>query len=203
MNLATGRNPWKRASLDDATYRAYLKDSRFLSSILPISAELERILRRIFQVNPARRISMAELRELILSCGSFTAQVAYVPAPVLPSKCVVPVEFTPPHSQQTMDVFAAIAAQHEYALYTPPATPPQHPRTSSLLDMVDCGSDLYSDDVISQASFPDYDMPATPPSTESPFIIPPAPSYYYSSNGAIVDWKNQSVHPLMPSVACY
>jgi serine/threonine protein kinase len=43
VNLTCGRNPWKRASPEDSTFRAYLKDSKFLRTILPLSPELDSI----------------------------------------------------------------------------------------------------------------------------------------------------------------
>ena len=72
VNLTCGRNPWKKASPDDSTFRAFLKDPSFLSSILPISPELNMILRRVFECDPQKRVSLAELRELILACPRFT-----------------------------------------------------------------------------------------------------------------------------------
>ena len=87
MNLTCGRNPWKRASAEDVTFRAYLKDSRFLASILPISSELEHILRRIFECNPASRITLPELRELILDCEHFTAKPPKLPSTPPPMEC--------------------------------------------------------------------------------------------------------------------
>ena len=81
VNLTCGRNPWKRASFEDTTFRAYMKDPKFLRSILPLSAELDSILRRIFEYNPAKRITIAELRELILRCPRFTTRSA-APAPL-------------------------------------------------------------------------------------------------------------------------
>ncbi|KZF19786.1 serine/threonine protein kinase, partial [Xylona heveae TC161] len=66
VNLTCGRNPWKRASTEDSTFRAFLKDSKFLRSILPLSAELDNILRRIFECDPQKRITIPELRELIV-----------------------------------------------------------------------------------------------------------------------------------------
>ena len=74
MNLSCGRNPWKRASIEDPTFRAFLKDPNFLSTILQISQELEAILRRIFDCNPATRITLPELRKQVLRCSHFTAQ---------------------------------------------------------------------------------------------------------------------------------
>jgi serine/threonine protein kinase len=72
VNLTCGRNPWKRACYDDSTFRAYMRDPNFLKSILPLSSELNVILRRIFELDPSRRISIAELKELILSCDRLT-----------------------------------------------------------------------------------------------------------------------------------
>ena len=72
VNLTCGRNPWKRASAEDATFRAYLRDPGFLRSILPLSPELDAILRRVFEVDPSKRIGIAELRDLIERCPRFT-----------------------------------------------------------------------------------------------------------------------------------
>lgn len=72
VNLTCGRNPWKRASTEDATFRAYLRNPAFLSSILPLSPELDGILRRIFERDPLKRITIPELRDLILRCPRFT-----------------------------------------------------------------------------------------------------------------------------------
>lgn len=72
VNLTCGRNPWKRASVEDATFRAYLKDPFFLKSILPLSDGLVCILSRIFECDPLKRITIPELRQLILDCPQFT-----------------------------------------------------------------------------------------------------------------------------------
>ncbi|KAG1108275.1 hypothetical protein G6F42_016047 [Rhizopus arrhizus] len=72
INLATGRNPWTQASMKDETFRAYLADPDFLLSILPISKELNRILKRIFCIDPMRRIRLPELKERIRNCRYFT-----------------------------------------------------------------------------------------------------------------------------------
>ncbi|KAK0937017.1 Serine/threonine protein kinase [Friedmanniomyces endolithicus] len=72
VNLTCGRNPWKRAAMDDPTFKAFQRDRNFLRTILPISDELNFILQRIFEVDPRRRVSMTELRDLIVCCSSFT-----------------------------------------------------------------------------------------------------------------------------------
>jgi serine/threonine protein kinase len=91
VNLTCGRNPWKRASFEDTTFRAYMKDPKFLRSILPLSPELDSILRRIFEYNPAKRTTIPELRESILRCPRFTTRSA-APAP-LPSPPFRPVDY--------------------------------------------------------------------------------------------------------------
>lgn len=71
VNLTCGRNPWKQACPSDETFRAYLANPDFLRSILPISEHTNRILKRIFSLNPAARIGLKELREEILSVRTF------------------------------------------------------------------------------------------------------------------------------------
>ncbi|KAE8146540.1 kinase-like domain-containing protein [Aspergillus avenaceus] len=72
VNLTCGRNPWKRASPEDSTFRAYLKDPYFLKSILPLTDEMICILSRIFECDPRKRITIPELRNMILECPQFT-----------------------------------------------------------------------------------------------------------------------------------
>ncbi|KAI9883781.1 MAG: hypothetical protein M1823_004436 [Watsoniomyces obsoletus] len=74
INLTCGRNPWKRASTEDSTFRAYLRDPGFLSSILPLAPELDAILRRIFECDPLKRVTLPELRSMILHCSRFTVR---------------------------------------------------------------------------------------------------------------------------------
>ena len=83
VNLTCGRNPWKRASVEDSTFRAYLKNPKFLSTILPLTPELDSILRRVFECDPRRRIQIPELRNLILRCPKFTTNSD--PSPLSPT----------------------------------------------------------------------------------------------------------------------
>jgi serine/threonine protein kinase len=92
VNLTCGRNPWKQASVEDSTYRAYLRNQDFLKTILPLSDELNDILARIFTRNPEQRITLSELRQLILACPSFTIPVLAQPVHQLP---------TPPASRES------------------------------------------------------------------------------------------------------
>ncbi|EGU11484.1 putative Protein serine/threonine kinase Ran1 [Rhodotorula toruloides ATCC 204091] len=72
VNLTCGRNPWKQACPSDETFCAYLGNPDFLRSILPISEHTNRILKRIFALNPQARISLPELRREIMSVRTFT-----------------------------------------------------------------------------------------------------------------------------------
>lgn len=90
VNLTCGRNPWKQASPEDSTFRAFLQDPTFLRSILPMSPELDCILRRVFESDPSKRISIHELRDLIATCPRFTTN-SYNILP--PSPVVQPLEY--------------------------------------------------------------------------------------------------------------
>lgn len=151
VNLTCGRNPWKRASIEDSTFRAYLKNPKFLSSILPLSPELDSILRRIFECDPRRRISIPELRNLILRCPRFTTRS--VNAPPTP----------PPDVQYIQDPnFEATSSPvhpfHQYpaAPYTPPpSSPPALHSISaqySQLTISSNGSSTSDDDSVFSAS---------------------------------------------------
>ena len=119
MNLTCGRNPWKRASIEDSTFRAYLKNPKFLSSILPLSPELDAILRRIFECDPRRRINIPELRNLILRCPRFTNRSTLAP-PTPPGDVQYFADAQYDITANTINPFQ----QYPIAPYTPP---PIHP----------------------------------------------------------------------------
>ena len=94
--------------MEDSTFRAYRNNPRFLSSILPLSSELDFILSRIFETDPRKRISIPELRTLILGCSRFTTtstgtrlptpppeQQQYVPEVCLPPAKEVQQQYEP------------------------------------------------------------------------------------------------------------
>lgn len=84
VNLTCGRNPWKQASFQDSTYRAYASSKDFLKSILPLSEELNDILGRIFNPIPEQRITLPELRTRIMACSQFTVPPMSTIAPPTP-----------------------------------------------------------------------------------------------------------------------
>ncbi|KAJ8105811.1 hypothetical protein ONZ43_g7275 [Nemania bipapillata] len=91
VNLTCGRNPWRQASFEDSTYRAFTKSQDFLRTILPLSDDLNDILGRIFTRNPDERITLPELRNRILACSKLTI-------PVVPEALI-----TPPASPEPTD----------------------------------------------------------------------------------------------------
>ncbi|KAI5306280.1 hypothetical protein KEM56_001584 [Ascosphaera pollenicola] len=93
VNLTCGRNPWKKAASEDSTFNAYRHDSNYLASILPISPELNSILQRIFEIDPSKRVTLPELRQLIVECPQFTVESS-----ATASSTSMPGQFTPPTS---------------------------------------------------------------------------------------------------------
>ncbi|KAK3843308.1 MAG: kinase-like domain-containing protein [Linnemannia gamsii] len=73
INLVFGRNPWKQACPRDETFSAYVQNSDFLQTILPMSTELNDIVKGAFCLNPKKRITLAELSQRVQDCRSFTA----------------------------------------------------------------------------------------------------------------------------------
>ncbi|EMC92932.1 hypothetical protein BAUCODRAFT_266997 [Baudoinia panamericana UAMH 10762] len=108
VNLTCGRNPWKRAAVDDATFKAFFRDRNFLQSILPVSDELNFILQRIFEIDPRRRITLLELRDLIIRCPRLTNHPAATSLPPTPPyspiRQAVELPSPTPSTADTMDV---------------------------------------------------------------------------------------------------
>ncbi|KAI0701361.1 kinase-like domain-containing protein [Cytidiella melzeri] len=72
LNLITGRNPWKSASIDDCTFQAYLRDPvHFLPTVLPISQEVNALLVRVLHVDWRHRITLREMRQAVKEIRNF------------------------------------------------------------------------------------------------------------------------------------
>jgi serine/threonine protein kinase len=115
VNLTCGRNPWKQASYQDSTYRAYASSQDFLKTILPLSDELNDILGRIFNPNPEQRITLPELRNRILACSRFTVSPMSTAAPLTPPA-------SPEHLPKYVDNEDAIIDDYDYDSPLSPAS---------------------------------------------------------------------------------
>ena len=202
VNLTCGRNPWKRASVEDATFRAYLKDQHFLSSILPLSQELDSILRRIFECDPAKRITIPELRELILKCPRFTRRQRLPPTP--PPE----MEFPQEAHCQVEPTFVNSFEYYESAVNTHP--PPAQPISTqhSNLTSVSAGSSpsddgsCYSTSSTSSSISQFEANPICPPG-EGVVIQPP--TNYYGDIFPTLEWTSKPLlyQPYMAPIASY
>lgn len=72
VNLTCGRNPWRQASAKDETFRAYIHNPDFLRSILPISLELNDLLKRIFALDPDQRLDLPGIMAAVNGIATFT-----------------------------------------------------------------------------------------------------------------------------------
>ena len=206
VNLTCGRNPWKRASIEDATFRAYLKNSRFLSSILPISPELDVILRRVFDCDPAKRISIPELRELVVRCPRFTNQPsALPPSPREP-------DFIPKVGFGNVPSFVNQFQQFQAPPYTPAQSPPAQPITAqySNLTSVSAGSSPSDDGSVfstsstssSSSSYSDFEDPSK---SHLEYVVPGPSENYYGNIFPSMDWvpKPLAHQAIVPSIQVY
>ncbi|KAF5381357.1 hypothetical protein D9615_008329 [Tricholomella constricta] len=74
LNLATGRNPWRTATVNDVTFQAYLRDPlNFFPSVLPISLEINDILVQMLHVDWTQRATLAEIRQQMEDITTFYA----------------------------------------------------------------------------------------------------------------------------------
>jgi serine/threonine protein kinase len=204
VNLTCGRNPWKRASIDDATFRAYLKDRHFLSSILPLSQELDSILRRIFECDPLKRISIQELRELIINCPRFTTRQRLPQTP--PPEVVYPEE-APCHSHaeqvfvNSYDYFNISEAPYAQPAAQPISAQHSHLTNASTGSSPSDDGSCYSTSSTS-SSISDFEEPICPPS--EPVVIQ-QPRNFYGTMFPSMDWttKPQVYQPYMNPIAGY
>jgi serine/threonine-protein kinase ULK1 len=77
LNLATGRNPWKSACLNDPTFQAYLQDPlNFIPTVLPISDEANALLTRMLEIDWRDRITIPEIRQALEEVPTFYSEGA-------------------------------------------------------------------------------------------------------------------------------
>lgn len=194
VNLTCGRNPWKEACASDSTYRAYLRDPSFLKTILPITDDLNNILRKIFDPNPNTRITLPQLIQEIGACRQFTlaAQPASSPAPV-PTK---PTHF---HEEPTVEFES-----------------PDSPMSDDDSDYSD--PDYHSDDDFNPRSRSGSPLDGVDPEDRedpafcspnrylpSPPISPPPVATHFQApvpSPVVVSPPKQPLHPRIPQTGC-
>jgi serine/threonine protein kinase len=92
VNMISGRNPWRYATTDDQCFQAYLRDNDFLGNVLPISAEANAIIKRIFTIDPLNRITLEGLKDEIIQVGTFFRshqQLSLDPKPAQPESPIM------------------------------------------------------------------------------------------------------------------
>ncbi|RDA87480.1 hypothetical protein CP532_2782 [Ophiocordyceps camponoti-leonardi (nom. inval.)] len=161
VNLTCGRNPWKQASLQDSTYRAYSRSRHFLKTILPLTDELSDILGRIFTARPEQRITLPELRARILACPAFTVSSSSSPS-ASPSSSA---------SSSSADALAVKRQQQQQQQqqqhqHQQQRSPPPPPPSMVLPPLIPPPSEYvsYEDAVVDDY---DYDSPLSPTSSSS------------------------------------
>ncbi|KZT66575.1 kinase-like protein [Daedalea quercina L-15889] len=69
--MIAGRCPWRRPSMKDVNFSAYVEDQRYLRAVLPISEEADEIFRSIFTLREEDCIDLLTLRELLTNVKTF------------------------------------------------------------------------------------------------------------------------------------
>ncbi|CAJ2501465.1 Uu.00g043180.m01.CDS01 [Anthostomella pinea] len=163
VNLTCGRNPWRQASFEDSTYRAFTRSPDFLRTILPVSDELNDVLGWIFTRNPEQRITLPELRNSILACPRFTM-------PVMPAAQALPTPPILPEPLEYVDCEDAIIDDMSYDAPLSPASSDSDGESTcssddgSLTSSVSTIDDLDDEDFAIQ----DDEMPSHEPQVYDP-----------------------------------
>ncbi|KAI1485668.1 kinase-like domain-containing protein [Biscogniauxia mediterranea] len=172
VNLTCGRNPWRQASFEDSTYRAFTRSQDFLRTILPLSDELNDILGRIFTRNPDQRITLPELRNSILACSRFTMPAMPAVSQALP---------TPPASPEPLEYVDCEDAVIDEMSYETPLSPTASDSDGestcssddgSLTSSVSTIDDLDEEDFINQEDDISPEEPQMYDTEESKVIFP-------------------------------
>lgn len=69
--MVSGRLPWLRAELADRNFEAYITNPFYFVEVLPITAAVNVLLRRIFRTRPEKRIPIPDLRQGIMNLDTF------------------------------------------------------------------------------------------------------------------------------------
>ncbi|KAH3666760.1 hypothetical protein OGAPHI_003209 [Ogataea philodendri] len=140
INLISIRNPWLKASLQDPTFKAFIKDPAVLLRILPISHEVYHILCKYLTVNPWERGNLFDLRQEVLDCrklaehGPLSVDSRISPADYHLYACQVPVDHVHLDKVRSREHSGMenLEPQREYILEASFPGPHEHERSSKL-----------------------------------------------------------------------
>lgn len=130
INLISIRNPWLKASLNDTTFRAFVKDPAVLMKILPISRDIFSVLCRYLRLNPWERGNLFDFRRDVLTCPKLAESGPLsVPCSIPEDKftaCAVPVDhvaMSRVRSRENSGI-ESIEPEHNYIIGIPFACEP-------------------------------------------------------------------------------
>ncbi|KAI9350863.1 hypothetical protein BDR26DRAFT_1003673 [Obelidium mucronatum] len=86
LNLLFGKNPWFEAHMTDQIFSAFaISNPNVLRHQFNLTLQFDAILRRVFELDPRRRCSVLDLKQMVESCTQFVEQdpppAAVVPTP--------------------------------------------------------------------------------------------------------------------------
>ncbi|KAJ1552513.1 hypothetical protein HK405_011053, partial [Cladochytrium tenue] len=85
INLLFGKNPWFEAHKSDAIFNAYCHHNpNILRQQFNLSPQFDAVLRRAFELDPVRRCSVADLKQMVDATTVFVGTPAPAPPPALP-----------------------------------------------------------------------------------------------------------------------
>jgi serine/threonine protein kinase len=141
VNMISGRNPWRYATVDDSCFQAYLQDNNFLFKVLPISTEANAIIKRIFSIDPLCRITLSQLKEEIAQVDTFFRAHQTPPAQIAQQhNSIECVESGWQTESDPLPAHRQPPVSSSGALFTSPIIMP--PDTSSLNQVIVSGSRL-------------------------------------------------------------
>ncbi|KAF9451668.1 kinase-like protein [Macrolepiota fuliginosa MF-IS2] len=181
VNLISGRNPWRYATNDDQCFSAYLRDNDFLGNVLPISAEANVIIKRIFNLDIFHRITLEELKEEILRVRTFFRSHQHLKPPAPQPE--QPTEYVDSFMQTESDPFPskpALSTSSEGGIHTSPLIEIEPPIT--LIEVpASHNRSIGPEAFISRSSSPSHDPSSATDSSKSSMVV-----------------KTPSVHPAGP-----
>ncbi|KAI5893463.1 Pkinase-domain-containing protein [Schizophyllum commune H4-8] len=175
-NLVSGRNPWGYAVSSDACFAAYMRDPNFLLTVLPISEAANNVLKRIFVINPLRRISLPGLRAEIEDIRTFYASDVEL---AVRETELGDVDIEVKNAQNKDEVAPSIPASDEHYIYPSPADEAFAIPDSAVLEIIDVLPHPSPEAEVSDADAPieqdgDIQDAVLPPSPAGPLAAPAA-----------------------------